>query len=159
MNTQNKVFGKEQLLKLVRSWRVSNEKIVFTNGCFDILHYGHLSLLTQAATLGTKLIVAINSDTSVRELKGADRPINTEEHRAALIAAFEMVNAVVIFNEATPAELIEEVAPNILVKGGDYTVSQIAGAEFVIKNGGEVKIVPLEKNISTTKILNLLNRK
>lgn len=159
MNTQDKVLGKAQLLKLVRSWRVSNEKIVFTNGCFDILHYGHLRLLTQAATFGTKLIVAINSDTSVRKLKGANRPINTEEHRAALIAAFEMVNAVVIFNEATPAELIEEVVPNILVKGGDYTVSQIAGAEFVIKNGGEVKIVPLKKNISTTKILSLLNRK
>lgn len=159
MNTQDKVLGKAQLLKLVQSWRVSNEKIVFTNGCFDILHYGHLSLLTQAATFGTKLIVAINSDTSVRKLKGANRPINTEEHRAALIAAFEMVNAVVIFNEATPAELIEDVVPNILVKGGDYTVSQIAGAEFVIKNGGEVKIVPLKKNISTTKILSLLNRK
>ncbi|MCO5280645.1 MAG: D-glycero-beta-D-manno-heptose 1-phosphate adenylyltransferase, partial [Chitinophagales bacterium] len=106
-----------------------------------------------------KLIVAINSDSSVKKLKGENRPINNELHRATLIAALEVVNATVIFEEETPAALISEIKPNILVKGGDYTVSQIAGADFVLKNGGEVKIIPLEKNLSTTKILSSLNRK
>lgn len=159
MNTSNKILSKQQLINLVESWRENGEKIVFTNGCFDILHYGHLCLLNKSAAFGTKLIVAINSDSSVKKLKGENRPINNELHRAALIAALEVVNATVIFEEETPAALIAEIKPSILVKGGDYTVSQIAGADFVLKNGGEVKIIPLEKNLSTTKILSSLNRK
>lgn len=158
MNTNSKILSQSEISSIIKTWKAAGEKIVLTNGCFDIFHYGHLCLLHEAKKFGTKLIVALNSDLSVKELKGANRPINEELHRASLLAALEIVDAVVIFEEATPEDLIQNLKPNILVKGGDYDVSQIAGANFVIENGGEVRIVPLVKGFSTSKILSLLKR-
>lgn len=149
----HKIFSLPQLVAQVNSWRATGNTIVFTNGCFDILHEGHLYSLQQAAKEGDKLIVAVNSDTSTKELKGPDRPINPEHARAALLAANILVDAVILFNERTPLALIKALLPNVLVKGGDYTIENIVGAKEVINNGGRVVINPLIEGISTTKIL------
>jgi D-sedoheptulose 7-phosphate isomerase len=129
------------------------ETIVFTNGCFDILHVGHIDLLSRAKALGTKLIVGINSDESVRSIKGPTRPIVGEKERAALLIALEVVDEVRIFGEQTPQNLIEQLKPDILVKGGDWPVNEIVGADFVIKNGGKVFSLSLKDGYSTTAIL------
>lgn len=129
------------------------EKIVFTNGCFDILHVGHIDLLERARLLGTKLIVGINSDSSVKQIKGEPRPFNNEMDRAAILLALNCVDEVRIFEEPTPQKLIEEINPNVLVKGGDWQINQIIGADFVIKNGGEVYSLPLKKGFSTTGLV------
>jgi D-sedoheptulose 7-phosphate isomerase len=129
------------------------EKVVFTNGCFDILHVGHIDLLERAKSLGTKLIVGINSDRSVREIKGEPRPYVSEKDRAALLLALQCVDEVRIFDETTPQNLIEEIKPNILVKGGDWEVNQIIGADFVIKNGGKVHSLPVKDGFSTTSLV------
>ncbi|WP_439823298.1 D-glycero-beta-D-manno-heptose 1-phosphate adenylyltransferase [Aquitalea aquatica] len=128
--------------------------IVFTNGVFDILHRGHVHILQQAKKLGAYLVVGINSDASVRRLgKGSDRPINSENDRAALIAALECVDFVTIFNEDTPAQLISTIKPDVLVKGGDYQLDQIAGADFVKQNGGIVTTIAFEHDRSTTQLI------
>jgi rfaE bifunctional protein nucleotidyltransferase chain/domain len=142
----------------VEVWRQSGEKVVFTNGCFDIFHFGHLHLLREAKQYGTKLIVALNSDTSVQKLKGTQRPINKEMYRAEILAALEIVDAVVIFNEETPESLIYQLSPDVLVKGGDYALEQIAGAKYVVENGGKVKIIPLVEGFSSTYFLEMLKR-
>jgi D-beta-D-heptose 7-phosphate kinase/D-beta-D-heptose 1-phosphate adenosyltransferase len=129
------------------------KKIVFTNGCFDILHPGHLQVLHQAAIYGDYLIVGLNSDASVKRLKGATRPINDEKSRALIIANLIMVDAVILFEEDTPLELIKALMPNVLVKGGDYTVNQIVGANEVLLNGGKVEIIPTLNGFSTTSII------
>lgn len=129
------------------------KKIVFTNGCFDILHKGHLEILSQAASFGDILVVGVNADSSVKKLKGEERPINDESFRSAMLASMLIIDGVTIFEEETPLELIKEIEPDVLVKGGDYTVSQIIGAEEVIKNGGEIKVVPFVKGYSTTSII------
>lgn len=158
MNFLTKILNLDQLLAYIEKKKSEGKKIVFTNGCFDIFHFGHLHLLSEAKQSGNVLIIGLNSDSSVQKLKGANRPINHQTHRAALLAALEMVNAVIIFEEETPEKLIRQIAPDVLVKGGDYSIEQIAGAEFVKNNGGEVKIVPLVKELSSSKILSLLNR-
>jgi len=158
VSSNSKILSESQLLQQVKQWKAAGEKIVFTNGCFDVFHYGHLQLLFAAKQWGSKLLVALNSDVSVRLLKGEDRPINSEQHRAALLAALTVVDAVVLFSEETPEILIQKVIPDVLVKGGDYKPSQIIGADTVIKHGGEVKIVPLEEGFSSSKILTLLKR-
>jgi D-sedoheptulose 7-phosphate isomerase len=129
------------------------ETIVFTNGCFDILHVGHLDLLSRAKALGTKLIVGINSDNSVRSIKGESRPLVGEKERAAMLIALEIVDEVRIFDEQTPQKLIEEIKPNVLVKGGDWKINEIVGADFVVKNGGQVYSLPLKEGFSTTSII------
>ena len=129
------------------------KKIVFTNGCFDILHAGHVEYLEAARDLGDKLIVGINSDQSVKELKGKNRPLNKLEHRAKVLASLRCVDAVVVFGDKTPIKLISAVKPDILVKGGDYKINKIVGYEEVIKSGGKVMTIPLVKGISTTKII------
>jgi D-sedoheptulose 7-phosphate isomerase len=129
------------------------ETIVFTNGCFDILHVGHVDLLARAKALGTKLIVGINSDDSVRLIKGSNRPIVGEKERAAMLIALEIVDEVRIFNEQTPQKLIEELKPDVLVKGGDWQINEIVGAGFVVKNGGKVFSLPLKEGYSTTSIV------
>src|SRR5688500_3468355 len=127
---------------VLNQWRFKDEKIVFTNGCFDILHQGHIDYLSKAADLGTKLVVGVNTDSSVRRLgKGNSRPIQDEQSRALIIAALGCVSAVVIFDEDTPYELIKIVQPHILVKGADYTIDQVAGADIVINNGGRVALI------------------
>lgn len=150
---KNKIFDGNQLKHQVRRWQLLGKKIVFTNGCFDILHQGHLEILSQAAASGDMLVVGVNSDHSVKNLKGEGRPVNDESFRAFMLASLSIVDAVVLFDEPTPANLINDIEPDVLLKGGDYSIDQIVGAEEVIKNGGEVKIVPLVKGYSTTALI------
>ena len=133
-------------------WKSANEKIIFTNGCFDILHLGHLDYLSKAADLGTKLIIGLNSDSSTHLLKGPTRPINNQISRASILAAFFFIDAIIIFDEQTPINLISNILPNVLVKGADYEVSDIVGANEVIANGGEVKTIAFLEGYSTTAI-------
>jgi D-beta-D-heptose 7-phosphate kinase/D-beta-D-heptose 1-phosphate adenosyltransferase len=154
---QNKIVSKDTLLHRLNGWRVKSNKIVFTNGCFDILHKGHIALLLEAASEGNKLIVGINTDNSVRRLKGAGRPVNKEQDRALLLAAQAYVDAVVLFDEDTPYELISAIMPDVLVKGGDYAAEAIVGAGLVTGNGGQVVIVPMVSGYSTTGIINKLS--
>jgi len=149
----HKIFDLPQLKKQMLSWKVSGATIAFTNGVFDILHEGHIFSLSQAAAEGEYLIVAVNSDASVKRLKGPQRPVNNERSRALLLASLVMVDAVIIFEEDTPLNLVKALMPDVMVKGGDYTVEQIAGAKEVIANGGKVVINPLIDGISTTGII------
>jgi D-sedoheptulose 7-phosphate isomerase len=129
------------------------EVVVFTNGCFDILHAGHIDLLQKAKNLGTKLIVGINSDESVRAIKGNSRPLVSENDRADVLRGLRMVDEVIVFNEPTPQHIIEKIKPDVLVKGGDWAIDQIIGADFVRKNGGKVLSIPLKEGYSTTSII------
>jgi len=147
---QRKIKTLEDLMKSVAAFGVTGETIVFSNGCFDIVHLGHIHTLSEAKNLGTKLIVGINSDASIKRLKGEKRPIQSEDERALVIAAFEFVDFVIIFEEDTPLNLIENIIPNILVKGGDYKIDEIVGAEIVLKNGGRVEMIPFLTGFSTT---------
>lgn len=151
-----KIFTIEQIVKKLSQLRLHNKKIVFTNGVFDILHQGHIYSLSQAAKEADFLIVGLNSDSSVKRLKGETRPINNQDSRALLLASLVMVDAVVIFEEDTPLEMIKSIMPDVLVKGGDYTIEQIAGAKEVIANGGKVVINPILENFSTTGIIEQL---
>lgn len=157
-NLQNKILNHSDLLAQVRQWRQQGKTIVFTNGCFDILHAGHIASLTEAAMHGDCLVVGVNADSSVKKLKGPSRPINDQDARAKVIAALAMVDAVTLFSEDTPRELIASVLPDVLVKGGDYTVEQIAGAAEVIAAGGKVVINPIIEGFSTTNIINKLKK-
>ena len=151
-----KIFTLSELIHQLNRWRLINKKIVFTNGVFDILHEGHIASLSEAALYGHVLIVGINSDTSVKRLKGESRPVNSENSRMLLMASLVMVDAVILFEEDTPLNLITAVLPDVLVKGGDYTIEQIAGGSEIIANGGEVKIVPILEGFSTTGIIERL---
>ena len=139
----------QEIESLANTWRACGEKIVFTNGCFDILHVGHVSYLEQAARLGRHLIVGLNTDDSVKRLKGATRPLNHELDRARVLAALACVDAVVLFDEDTPTELVKKIRPDILVKGGDYKPEEVAGREYA----GEVQIIKFEDGYSTTGLL------
>lgn len=149
----NKIFSLPGLLMKIAGWRVTGNTIAFTNGCFDILHRGHIHSLSQAASEASILIVGLNSDNSVRRLKGPERPINHQDDRALLMASLVMVDAVVIFEEDTPLELIKAIRPDVLVKGGDYTVDQIVGASEVMDWGGRVVINSLVTGYSTTALI------
>lgn len=149
----DKIFTLTELKLQLNRWRLLNRKIVFTNGVFDILHEGHIASLSEAALYGHVLIVGINSDASVKRLKGESRPVNNEGSRTLLMASLVMVDAVIFFEEDTPLNLITTILPDVLVKGGDYTIEQIVGATEVIANGGEVKIVPILEGFSTTGII------
>ncbi len=132
--------------------RQAGETVVFTNGCFDILHAGHVTLLDDARAMGDVLIVGLNSDDSVRRLKGASRPLVPEEQRARVLCALRAVDMVVVFDEDTPARVIEALVPDVLVKGGDYTPDDVVGRDVVEAHGGRVAIVPLVPSVSTTEI-------
>lgn len=149
-----KLFNTQDLKLQLRRWNLLGKKIAFTNGVFDILHKGHIQLLSEAASYADILIVGLNSDASVKRLKGDSRPINDVSSRALILSALIMVDAVIIFEEDTPLELIKLIKPHVLVKGGDYTLETIVGAKEVIANNGEVKIIPLEEGFSTTGIIN-----
>jgi D-glycero-beta-D-manno-heptose 1-phosphate adenylyltransferase len=149
---KNKIQTWPQIEKTVKRWQSKGYTIVFTNGCFDILHYGHIHYLADAKALGHKLIVGLNSAASVKRLKGDIRPINDETTRQFLLAALEVVDAVVVFETDTPYDLIDLVKPNILVKGGDWTPEQIVGSDIVLNNGGLVKSLPYIEGYSTTNI-------
>ncbi|MGB1018222.1 MAG: D-glycero-beta-D-manno-heptose 1-phosphate adenylyltransferase [Chitinophagales bacterium] len=150
---QEKIQSLEALSDIVKGLKQKGETIVFTNGCFDIVHPGHIHTLSEAKYLGTKLIVGINSDSSVKKLKGDTRPIQNEDQRALTIAAFSFVDYVVLFENETPIKLIETLIPNILVKGGDYKIDEIVGADIVLKNGGKVEMIPFLKGFSTTNTI------
>lgn len=156
---QNKISTLPELQRRISQWRVLNKKIAFTNGCFDILHAGHIASLTEAARQADYLVVAINADISIKGLKGENRPVNDENSRALVIAALAMVDAVIIFSEPTPRELIMEIRPDVLIKGGDYKVEDIAGAKEVIAWGGKVVLNPIVEGYSTTSIINKLQNK
>lgn len=149
---ENSVLTDESLEQMLAFWRFKGKKIVFSNGCFDILHRGHVDYLSKAADLGDVLIIGINTDSSVHRLKGTTRPINDEQSRALIVAALNFVTAVVLFDEDTPYELIKKVQPDILVKGNDYLPEEIVGYDMVKAKGGEVVTIPLVKGYSTTSI-------
>lgn len=149
----SKIFTIDQLSHQLKIWQFLSKKIVFTNGVFDIVHKGHLTLLFESALYGDILIVGVNSDESVRRLKGETRPVIDQGSRALLLASLVVVDAVIIFEEDTPLELIKKINPDVLVKGGDYTVEKIVGAAEVISNGGEVKIISIQEGFSTTAII------
>lgn len=150
---RDKVISREELESRVAWWRVQKQKVVFTNGCFDLLHVGHLHVLRQAAALGDVLLVAVNSDDSVRRLKGDSRPLIDQNDRTALLAALDCVDAVVVFDEDTPLELIEAVRPHVLVKGGDYERDQVVGHDVIEAWGGTVELVPLLPGHSTSNLV------
>jgi D-glycero-beta-D-manno-heptose 1-phosphate adenylyltransferase len=155
---KQKIYTLPELQKQVTRWKFLNKKIVFTNGCFDILHEGHIFSLCQAAKEGDVLIIGINSDASTKRLKGPSRPVNNENSRALIIASLIVTDAVIIFEEDTPLQLIKAVMPDTIVKGGDYTVEQVAGAKEVIANGGRVVINPIIQGFSTTDIINKIHK-
>lgn len=150
---QSKIRTVREATLAVNALRVRGNKIVFTNGCFDILHKGHFDLLAKAAAEGNTLVVGLNSDASVGRLKGADRPVNSEDDRAFALASLLCVDMVVVFEEDTPLSLIETLQPDVLVKGGDYTLSTIVGAPETIARGGKVSIIPFVNGYSTTGLL------
>lgn len=153
-----KILNREELVKAVARWRLLNKTIAFTNGCFDIIHAGHIASLSNAAREATILIVGLNSDASTRRLKGEGRPVNDEQSRALIMASFAIVDAVTVFEEDTPLELITALLPDVIVKGGDYTIDQIAGANEVIANGGRVVINPILEGFSTTNIISKMGK-
>ena len=147
-----KVFDLDSISEKVNNWKSKNH-IVFTNGCFDILHLGHIDYLFKASKLGDKLIVGINTDESIQRIKGENRPIQNESSRASILAALNCVDAVVLFHEDSPKQLIELIQPNTLVKGADYKIEDIVGSDFVIANGGSVKTIPFLEGYSTSHII------
>ena len=149
----DKLFTMETVRQRVGQWRILGKKVSFTNGVFDILHPGHIFSLSQAAREADYLVVGLNSDDSVRRLKGPGRPVNDQDARSLLLASLVIVDAVVIFSDDTPLQLIEQVMPDVLVKGGDYTLDQIVGASEVMANGGRVVINPILEGFSTTGII------
>ncbi|TVR78941.1 MAG: D-glycero-beta-D-manno-heptose 1-phosphate adenylyltransferase [Chitinophagaceae bacterium] len=149
---KSKIADADALMRLINVWRFQSNKIVFTNGCFDLLHKGHLHLLLNATNSDEKLIVAINSDKSVRKLKGSSRPIMDEESRLLLVASLSYVDAVILFEEDTPLELIKLIKPDFIVKGGDYKEEDVVGADFIKEYNGEVRIIDLLEGFATSSI-------
>lgn len=154
---QNKIYKISELKLIVNQWKMLSKKVVFTNGCFDIIHRGHNTYLLEAAELGNKLIVAVNSDESVRKLKGPNRPIVDEYSRAFNLASHTYIDAVILFDEDTPLNLINELQPDVLIKGGDYTLETIVGANEVLSYGGKVEIIPFLEGYSTTNVIEKIN--
>ena len=155
---QNKVYDKEALKQKCNIWHSFGKKIIFTNGCFDILHHGHLDLIANAANLGNILIVGLNSDNSVKRLKGEERPINKEQDRLFQLSSLLCVDAVCLFEEDTPLELIKTINPHIIVKGGDYDPSTVVGADYVTGYGGTVEIIPFVSGYSTSSVIEQIKK-
>lgn len=148
-----RIFTLESLQKKISGWKMLGRTVAFTNGCFDLLHEGHIFSLSQAAAEADYLVIGVNSDNSVKKLKGPSRPINNETTRALVLASLVMVDAVIIFNEDTPLQLINSLQPDVIVKGGDYTVETVVGAKEVLARGGRVVINPILEGFSTTAII------
>lgn len=155
---QEKIMTLPALKEQVENWKARGEKVVFTNGVFDLLHTGHITYMTDAAALGTKLIIGLNADNSVKRLKGPERPVNDQNSRALLLASMFFIDAVVLFEEDTPINLITTLLPDVLAKGGDYTVDTIVGAKEVMANGGEVKVISFVDGFSSTSIINRIRQ-
>ena len=150
----NKIFDLQLLMKNIEKWRDEKKKIVFTNGCFDLIHLGHIEILARSSDFGDKLIIGVNSDLSIKKLKGENRPIIQQSSRVRQLSALEFVDAVILFDEETPIKLIETIKPDVITKGGDYTAKNVVGNEVVSQKNGEVVIIPLTQGYSTTSILN-----
>jgi rfaE bifunctional protein nucleotidyltransferase chain/domain len=156
-NTTNKIISREEAASWVREFQGRGLKVVFTNGCFDLLHPGHVAYLEEARSLGDALLVAVNTDASARRLqKGAGRPVNPEAERARMLAGLAAVDRVVLFDEDTPLEIITALQPDILVKGGDYRLEEVVGREIVLARGGQVRILPFQSGYSTSRLLERL---
>jgi rfaE bifunctional protein nucleotidyltransferase chain/domain len=155
---KSKIYTWDHLQRQLAIWRFKSKKIVFSNGCFDVLHLGHIEYLSRARDLGTLLIVGLNSDDSVRRIKGPHRPVNNEEARAVTLAALSFVDAVILFDEDTPYDLIKLVQPDILVKGKDYDGKEIIGSDVVKGKGGEVVTIELTKGYSTTHTIEMAQK-
>jgi len=155
---QNKIVTLRQLMPLLHIWRLQSQKIVFTNGCFDIIHAGHIHTLTSAADSGGKLIVALNTDSSVQRIKKSNRPLQDQNTRALVMASFHFTDAVILFDEDTPMECIKSIQPDILVKGGDYKQEEVVGYRELQQWNGVVKIIPYLKGSSTTSIEEKIRR-
>lgn len=156
--TGDKIKDLKHAKELVREWKSQAKTIVFTNGCFDLLHLGHVDYLEKARSLGDKLVLGLNSDDSVSRFKGQNRPIQDQNSRSRVLAALQVVDLVVFFNEDTPLILISEIQPNVLVKGSDYLAENIVGADVVKKNGGVVKTIDFVSGYSTSKIIEKIKR-
>lgn len=152
ISARSKIFDLAGLRSQIAIWREAGERIVFTNGCFDILHAGHIAYLETAASLGDRLVIGVNDDASVTRLKGVSRPINILDSRLFLLASLSSVDAVVSFEEDTPIQLITTLRPDVLAKGGDYTIDSIVGASFVLSHGGRVEVIPFVQGHSTTNL-------
>lgn len=151
---QYKIFGSAEAFRpLLARWKQEGDTVVFTNGCFDLVHRGHIDSLAKAAEFGTRLVVGLNSDTSVKFLKGKNRPLIDQNSRAILLASLMMVDAVVIFDEESPYELIKNIRPHVLVKGSEYQVEEIAGYDIVLSDGGRVERIELTQGFSTTALI------
>jgi len=157
-DSEKKIHTKAEAVDLVAQLRADGKKVVFTNGCFDIVHLGHVDYLEKARNLGDFLVVGLNTDSSVSRIKGPSRPVCDEKSRSRVMASFGFVDAVVFFDEPTPKELIEAIKPDILTKGKDYTVENIVGADFVIKAGGKVETIPLINGYSTSSVINKIQQ-
>jgi len=155
---QSKLLSIPELNSQLENWRSTNQKIVFTNGCFDLLHFGHIDYLAKARDLGDKLIVGLNTDASVQKLKGSSRPIKDEVSRAHLLASMQFVDAVILFDQETPINLISQIKPDVLVKGGDYTIEGIVGHEVVQKNGGEVCTLDFVQGYSSSTLIDKIKK-
>jgi len=157
-NIYNKIHNLKDLKIQMERWKQAGNEVVFTNGCFDIIHKGHIEVLARSADLGDKLIIGLNSDKSIQKLKGKDRPIIDEQSRAILLSALSFVDAIILFSEATPLKLISTLLPDVLVKGGDYEIETIVGHEIVQQNGGKVKLVPFLDGFSSTTIIDKIKK-
>lgn len=154
---RDKIVSPSDCKTFIQTVNAAGQKVVFTNGCFDILHLGHVTYLAKAAQLGDKLVVGLNTDASVKRLKGESRPLQDETNRAHVLASLLFVDKVVLFGEDTPKELISLLVPNILVKGADYAIENIVGADVVLAHGGEVKTIDLVDGYSTTNVINKMS--
>jgi rfaE bifunctional protein nucleotidyltransferase chain/domain len=158
MTTSDKIKSKQDASALVRTWKNHGNKVVFTNGCFDLIHLGHVDYLEKARNLGDKLVIGLNSDNSVSRFKGPERPLQDQNSRARVLAAMQFIDLVVFFDEDTPLDLISELVPNVLVKGSDYLAENIVGADVVKNNGGVVKTIDFVPGYSTTRIVEKIKR-
>ena len=158
MPTRDKIYDLPDLLKKVKEWKAEGKRIVFTNGCFDIMHLGHVDYLEKAKAEGDILIVGLNSDLSTRNIKGPERPVVDENSRSRTLAAMEFVDAVVLFDEDTPYNLISKIIPDVLIKGKDYKVENIVGADVVIQNNGSIITIDLVEGYSTTRIFDKIRK-
>ena len=153
---KKKIKARKELLRIIKNLKAKGKQIVFTNGCFDLLHLGHVRYLEEAKALGDVLVVGVNSDSSVRKLKGPKRPILPEEERTEILSGLGCVDYITVFNEADPLKLITSLKPNLLVKGGDWTREQIVGREVVERSGGELVIIPFVKGASTSNVIDTI---
>jgi D-beta-D-heptose 7-phosphate kinase/D-beta-D-heptose 1-phosphate adenosyltransferase len=153
---KKKIKERKELLRIIKNLKAKGKRVVFTNGCFDLLHLGHVRYLEEAKALGDVLVVGVNSDSSVRKLKGPKRPILPEEERTEILSGLGCVDYITIFNEADPLKLITSLKPNLLVKGGDWTREQIVGREVVERSGGELVIIPFVRGASTSNVIDTI---